>query len=192
MQKFNVVVADPPWNFSDKLTMSTVARGAEANYSVMNLQDIKALPVYNWTSENALLALWVPSSMIQDGLDVMKAWGFNQKQIYTWVKTTKTGGLGFGMGRHFRGCTEHALIGVKGKLSPISKSERNCDLHNSTPHSQKPEQLQNKLEQMYTGPYLELFARRARPGWICVGNEIEQTRDSFNTDIRDWNPVFEE
>jgi N6-adenosine-specific RNA methylase IME4 len=187
MQKFKVVVADCPWQFSDKLTMSTVARGAEANYSVLKLEDIMRLPVWDWTQESAMLALWVPSSMLQDGLNVMNAWGFNQKQIYTWVKTSKKGGLGFGMGRHFRGCTEHALIGTKGKNNPLSKSERNCDQHLSLPHSAKPETLQNQLEKMYPGPYLELFARRIRPNWTCIGNELGDS----SIDIREWNPVFE-
>lgn len=189
MQKFKVVVADPPWSFSDKLTMNSVARGAESNYDVLKIEDIKRLPVWDWTQANAILALWVPSSLLQDGLDVMKAWGFTQKQIYTWVKTAKNGNLGFGMGRQFRGCTEHALIGTKGKIAPLSKSERNCDLHLSTPHSAKPENLQDKLEKMYSGPYLELFARRDKPNWFCIGNEAPL---SMGMDIREWNPTFDE
>lgn len=184
-EKFNVIVADCPWSFSDKLTMNSVRRGAEANYNTMSLEELKALPVSEWSSENAILALWVPSSLIQDGLDVMKAWGFIQKQIYTWVKTSKNGNLGFGMGRHFRGCTEHALIGTRGKINPKSKSERNCDLSLSLPHSQKPELLQDRLEKMYDGPFLELFARRSRNGWTCVGNECP---DTPSQDIRTWSP----
>jgi N6-adenosine-specific RNA methylase IME4 len=189
MQKFKVIVADCPWAFNDKLKMSSVARGAEANYDLLNIEDIKRIPVWNWVQDNSILALWVPSSLLQDGMDTMKAWGYNQKQIYTWVKTSKKGGLGFGMGRYFRGCTEHALIGTKGKIGPLSKSERNCDLHLSLPHSQKPETLQNQLEKMYPeGPYLELFARRQRPGWCCIGNEVP----GMSIDIRDWEPDFEE
>lgn len=188
MRKFRVVVADCPWSFSDKLTMNATKRGAEANYNVLTIDDIKRIPVWNWVQDDSMLALWVPSSLIQQGLDVMAAWGFNQKQIYTWVKTTKNGGLGFGMGRHFRGCTEHALIGTRGKNNPLSKSERNCDLNLSTPHSAKPETLQDKFEKMYPGPYLELFARRSKPNWTCVGNECP---DTMGLDIREWNPEFE-
>jgi len=188
MKRFKVIVADPPWSFDDKLTMSDVKRGAESQYDTLSLEDIKNLPVNNWADENAILALWVPSSLIQDGLDTMKAWGFTQKQIYTWVKITKNNNLGFGMGRHFRGCTEHALIGTRGVIAPFSKSERNCDLHLSLKHSQKPEQLQDKLELMYTGPYLELFARRDRSSWHCVGNECSGT---LGLDIRDWKPEFD-
>jgi N6-adenosine-specific RNA methylase IME4 len=186
-KKYTVVVADPPWQFQDKLTMSSVKRGAEANYrGVLSLQDIMDLKVQDWTEDSALLALWVPSSMLADGLKVMNAWGFEQKQIYTWCKTSSTG-LAFGMGRYFRGCTEHALIGTRGKVAKMvmSKSERGAECSPSLPHSVKPPTLQERLEKMLPGPYLELFARRSREGWDCVGNEAPGYE---GIDIRDWSP----
>ena len=87
---YNLIVADPPWAFSDKLSMSKVKRGAEAQYKgTLSLQDIKDLPVKYIAAENAVLALWVPSSMLKDGLETMEAWGFNFKQTHIWVKTKK-------------------------------------------------------------------------------------------------------
>lgn len=191
MSGFRVVIADPPWQFGDKLTMSDVARGAEASYSTMTLQDIAGLKVELWCMPDALLALWVPSSMLTDGLAVMSSWGFKQKQIYTWCKTSKSeDGLAFGMGRYFRGCTEHALIGTRGKVAKLvqSKSERNAELSPGMPHSRKPDTLHERLERMLPGPYLELFARRSRPGWTCVGNEAPGCE---GVDIRTWSPIVE-
>lgn len=186
MTKYRVVVADPPWAFSDKLKMSDVKRGAEANYRTLTIDDICALPVQDWVMADSLLALWVPSSLLADGMRCMESWGFAQKQIYTWVKQTKSGGIAFGMGRQFRGATEHALIGTRGRPKPASKSERNVDLWVGLPHSRKPEQLQNHLEKMYPdGPYLEIFARRKREGWTCVGN---QAPGYEGVDIREWHP----
>lgn len=40
-------------------------------------------------------------------------------------------------------------------------------------HSKKPEAFQDIVEQVSPGPYLELFARRKRPGWAVWGNEVE-------------------
>lgn len=89
-QQFKVIVADPPWPFSDKLKMSEVARGAEANYDVMTIKDIKELPMSKFADpDGCILALWVPSSLLQEGLDTMKAWGFEHKQTYIWVKIKK-------------------------------------------------------------------------------------------------------
>ncbi len=90
MSKFQVIVADPPWKFQDKLDMSNVPRGAAANYPLLDLEEIKKLRVQEIADPNGcVLALWVPSSMLQDGLDVMKAWRFDQKQTYVWVKNKK-------------------------------------------------------------------------------------------------------
>ena len=89
-KKFKVIVADPPYSFNDKLLQSDVARGASSNYNVMSISDIKNLPVKDCADKDgAILALWVPSSLLQDGLDIMKTWGFTRKQTYVWVKTKK-------------------------------------------------------------------------------------------------------
>lgn len=40
-------------------------------------------------------------------------------------------------------------------------------------HSVKPEAFQDIVEQVSPGPYLELFARRKRPGWDVWGKEVE-------------------
>lgn len=87
---FNILVLDPAWPFNDKLTMSEVKRGAESVYDgVLSIEDIKNLPIKYISDDNALLALWVPSSLLREGLDVMEAWGFEQKQTHIWVKTKK-------------------------------------------------------------------------------------------------------
>lgn len=89
--KFSVIVCDPPWSFKDSLSMSSTKRGAKANYKgVLNQSEIKSLPVQQLADPaGCVLALWVPSSLLQEGLDVMKAWGFKQTQTYIWVKTKK-------------------------------------------------------------------------------------------------------
>ena len=40
-------------------------------------------------------------------------------------------------------------------------------------HSQKPDAIHDRIEALLDGPYLELFARRERPGWTCLGNELD-------------------
>ena len=51
-------------------------------------------------------------------------------------------------------------------------------------HSAKPEAFQDMVEAVSPGPRLELFARRARPGWTVWGNEVEanvRSGDLHNT-----------
>jgi N6-adenosine-specific RNA methylase IME4 len=39
--------------------------------------------------------------------------------------------------------------------------------------SGSPEEVQNRLDQMYPDvPKLELFTRRQRLGWVCLGDEL--------------------
>jgi len=89
MPKFSLLAADPPWIFKDKLTMSDVARGAAANYPTLTVDELCLLPVAEVAADQALLALWCPSTLLEDGLRVMKAWGFDYKQTWIWVKTTE-------------------------------------------------------------------------------------------------------
>jgi N6-adenosine-specific RNA methylase IME4 len=217
-KKFSVIVADPPWAFSDRLKMSDVPRGAEANYQVLSLDDIKQLPIVDYTDpDGAILALWVPSSLLQDGLDTMKTWGFTHKQTYVWVKTKKTDNvkkvffktakdihydltnkkppskvlkdfvinlyatLGFGMGRLFRQTHEICLIGTSNNKiyqQLTNKSQRSVCFAENLKHSAKPEHLQDSLELMFPkSKKLELFARRLRDGWTCLGNEVCNDED---------------
>lgn len=182
---FRVVVADPPWAFRDGLRMSKVKRGAASHYSTMALNQLRDLDIYldDLVALDAVLALWVPSALLNAGLSVMAAWGFEQKQVYTWVKLTKAGKQAFGMGHFFRGATEHALVGTRGNPRARNRSQRNVDLAESLPHSAKPEKLQERLEAMLEGPYLEMFARRDRPGWTCTGLECPST---LGVDIQTW------
>jgi N6-adenosine-specific RNA methylase IME4 len=41
-------------------------------------------------------------------------------------------------------------------------------------HSRKPDEQYGRIEKLVDGPYLELFARQAWPGWSSWGNESEK------------------
>ena len=201
MKKFGLIVADPPWSFNDKLKyekQDTTVRGADMMYPTLSIPAIADLPVGELAAEDSLLALWVPSSHLINGLKVMEAWGFTYKQLWVWAKTQKSdrSKLAFGMGRLARNCHEPCLIGVRGKYTKelANRSQRNVFLHPSLPHSSKPEDLQNSLDIMFPERNgLEIFARRPRPGWTCIGNEAPNTvgediRDSLQTLINNEAP----
>jgi N6-adenosine-specific RNA methylase IME4 len=195
--KASIISCDPPWAFSDKLKQSKTKRGAESNYNTMTIDEIKALDIASISEDDAILALWCPSSLLQEGLDVMKVWGFKFKQTVIWVKTKKNPEaqkianykefekiLAFGMGHVFRNTHEICLIGTRGKVSKkiLNKSLRTVFFHPATKHSQKPELFQDMLEQLMDGLKIEIFARRERENWVCLGNECPST---FGEDIKD-------
>jgi N6-adenosine-specific RNA methylase IME4 len=184
-----VIVADPPWSFGDKLTMSDVKRGAESHYATLSLDDLRALPVGACADTDAVLVLWRPSSLAREALSLMDAWGFRQTQEIVWYKVSAEDVAAFGMGRLFRASKEVAFVGVNG--SPYgnlrNRSIRDVFAHPRLPHSAKPETVQDALETMFPdGERLELFARRQRDRWTCIGNEAPST---LGLDVRDVLPT---
>jgi len=188
MTKFDVIVADPAWGFNDNLKKMKrrVRRSSSSQYRVMTPAQIAALPVGDLANpRGCLLALWVPGSMLLHGLDVMNAWGFKHKQIFVWVKLKKchreeddpNNSTRVGMGRLFRQSHEIALIGTSGKsVYPLLEdhSQRSVAFDLNQGHSIKPPTLQKRLEVMFPdAEKLELYARRPRKGWTCLGDAID-------------------
>jgi N6-adenosine-specific RNA methylase IME4 len=63
-----------------------------------------------------------------------------------------------------------------GKISHLlqDKSQRTVAFDLNAGHSIKPPRLQERLEMMFpTTDKVELFARRPRPGWEVLGNEVQ-------------------
>lgn len=177
-KKYNIIYADPPWKYNDKMKMPGahgLIRGAESFYNTMNLDEIKALPIKDITTENAILFMWITMPFLDKAFETMKAWGFEYKTCaFCWVKRTKNGKIHLGMGHYTRGNAELCLIGIKGKkpqfqtraLSQIVESE-------IRKHSQKPDEVRDKIVELCGDiPRIELFARQYADGWDCWGNEV--------------------
>ncbi len=168
-----VLVADPPWQFGDKLPGPK--RGAAKHYATLSVAEICAFELPP-LADDAYLFLWRVSSMQQEALDVMRAWGFTLKTELVWKKLTTKGNRHFGMGRTLRAEHETCLVGVRGRPAVRCKSIRSV-LEAPLPerrHSAKPDAFYDLVEQLCEGPYVELFARRHRPGWQCFGNELQE------------------
>lgn len=89
-QQFSVIVADPPYAFQNPLKCKDgVKRSAADIYPTLSIKEIAKMKVLDLAKEDSLLCLWVPSSLLPEGLEILKAWGFVHKQTYVWVKTIK-------------------------------------------------------------------------------------------------------
>lgn len=171
------VVADPPWQFDDKLPGDS--RGAEKNYRVLTVDDICRLRLPPLAADCHLF-LWRVASMVEEAYRVVRAWGFTPKSEVVWHKLTSGGKRWFGMGRHVRAEHEVAIIAVRGSPKVRDRATRSIvDVPEPlgfdakyTAHSAKPDEFFALVETLCSGPYLEMFARRQRPGWACVGDEV--------------------
>lgn len=89
-----------------------------------------------------------------------------------WRKLTKHGKPHFGMGRIVRASHEVCIVATRGKPVPKVLHVRSVFEAPVGRHSEKPEMFYDIVEELFDGPYLELFARRCRPGWTCLGDEV--------------------
>jgi len=180
--KFKTILADPPWRFANRNSKASPEYWKFFRYNTMPLKDIISLPVRDIVSNQAHIYLWVPISLIQDGISVMEAWGFEYKTLLVWEKVRKDGEISNGgMGFYFRNATELVLFGVKGKsfktLQP-ARTQVNVIKSQRLEHSRKPDEIFNIIEACSHPPYLELFSRCKRKGWICWGDQIDKFKQN--------------
>lgn len=195
---FTTVVADPPWQYRDKVHAARVRgvkaaeyghgadkirgrRGAEGYYPTMSVEEICALADPPRTLagfpivDNAHLYLWTTNAFIDQAHLVARSWGFEPRTILTWVKP------GIGMGYYFRNNTEHVIFAVRGHLRTQRRNVPTAfHAPKSKRHSEKPEAFYDIVEAMSPGPYLELFSRRSRAGWTVWGNEVVEMAPLFS------------
>lgn len=172
---FGTILADPPWRFSNRTGKMAPEHHRLSRYGTMTLQEIKSLPVARLSKADSHLYLWVPNALLPEGLAVMESWGFTYKTNLIWYKVRKDGGPdGRGVGFYFRNVTEVLLFGVRGSLRTREAGRRqtNIIVKRKREHSRKPDEQYDLVERCSPGPYLELFARHARPGWAQWGDEM--------------------
>lgn len=175
LRKYKTILADPPWQFSNRTGKMAPEHKRLMRYSTLSLQQIMELPVSQLAQPTCHLYLWVPNALILDALEVMKRWGFTYKTNLVWYKVRKDGGPdGRGVGFYFRNVTEIVLFGVRGHMRTLGPGRRQVNILSSRKreHSRKPDELYEIIEKCSPGPYLELFARHQRQGWDHWGNEV--------------------
>ena len=183
--KFHTVLADPPWRFTNRTGKMAPEHRRLNRYHTMELAEIKDLPVSDVINEPAHLYLWVPNALLPEGIEVLRAWGFEYKSNIVWHKIRKDGGSdGRGVGFYFRNVTELVLFGVRGKNArtlPPGRRQVNLVASQKREHSRKPDELYEVIEACSNGPFLEMFARDTRKGWTAWGNEAENYEIGWDT-----------
>ncbi len=179
--RYSTILADPPWQFQNRTGKVAPEHRRLLRYPTMELQEITELPVPKLAAAKSHLYLWVPNALLQEGLLVMKSWGFTYKSNLVWYKIRKDGGPdGRGVGFYFRNVTELVLFGVRGSLRTLSPGRTQVNILSTRKreHSRKPDEIYDIIEACSPGPYLEIFARFRRPGWQQWGNEDVEENSS--------------
>lgn len=185
-KKYKTILADPPWQFQNRTGKVAPEHKRLTRYGTMKLDEIKQLPVSEVADERSHLYLWVPNALLPEGLEVMKAWGFEYKTNIIWEKVRKDGMPdGRGVGFYFRNVTEILLFGIKGdknRTLDAGRSQVNLVRAMKREHSRKPDEFIPLIESCSSAPYLELFARGNRSGWDMWGNQAtDDYEPTWNT-----------
>lgn len=169
VSKYQVIYADPPWSYNDK--MSGHSFSLDHEYETQSKNWIANLPVKGIIEKDAVLFLWAVSPQIPEAIDVMKSWGFKFKTLaFCWSKTRANGKLVINLGRWTMGNVELCLLGVKGHPKRQVKNIKQLVVAERTLHSKKPDEVRNRIvELMGDVPRIELFARQKALGWDVWG-----------------------
>lgn len=165
-QRWAVILADPPWRYEHAVSKS---REIENQYPTMTTDEICALPVGSWATDDAVLYLWVTSPKLEEGLRVLHAWGFEYRTCMVWVKDR------VGMGYWARQRHELLFIGTRGQpvTPPIDARPDSVIEAPRKQHSTKPTEVYELIERAFKAlPKLEVFARQQRDGWGTWGHEV--------------------
>ncbi|NBO56365.1 MAG: DNA methyltransferase [Actinobacteria bacterium] len=176
---FDLAVVDPPWLWTAR---SPKGEDRSPDYQRMSLDDLCDVPVSSILNANAVVCLWVIDPMLPQAMRVIEAWGLNYKTVgWYWVKHKPSGREHLGGGYYTRANPEQVWICTKGKGLPrISKGVRRVLHAPVREHSAKPDLFFDRVVELFGDVRrVDIFARRNRPGWICLGNEID------GMDIRD-------
>jgi N6-adenosine-specific RNA methylase IME4 len=173
--KHRVIYADPPWKYGDERTglggnteIGRVDSAAASHYPTMPVGDICALDVKSLAADDSVLFLWATFPLLDDGLAVIKAWGFDYKTAFVWDKQRSN------VGNYHDARAEILLIGTRGSCLPeIDTRPPQVQSIARGKHSAKPEAFRELIDRMYpSGPRVELFRRGTAPvGWTVWGNE---------------------
>ncbi len=175
MNDYGVILADPPWGYH----VDNVNGVAKNHYPTMTKDTLRSLTVSDLAADNSLLLMWTTWPFIPFALELIEVWGFKYKTGFPWIKIRKAAVdlwgetviyPAWGVGFWTRACTEIVFIATRGSISspvdpPLGLMGKRFE------HSRKPETIYEYAE-LFTGPYLELFARRQRKGWDVWGNEV--------------------
>ena len=166
VEKYPLILADPPWKFKVYDAESGLDSAADAHYPTMETTDIAALEIP--AAQHCILFLWSTVPHLPEALQVMASWGFEYKSNFVWVKDRA------GLGYRVRNQHEHLLIGIRGDIpTPLPAVTPSSVIQAPRrEHSRKPDEAYELIERMYPElPKIELFARNSRPGWDAWGNQ---------------------
>ena len=179
---YGAILIDPPWPNDNFVEKGVVPARADQPYRTMTLAEIAGLPMQSLMGRNCAVFLWTLDNLPEAAGHLAWAWGRPGKPLrvvrsnqFVWVKTCKGDStkVRYGLGRWARGGTESVTVLAQGR-PPLKKAAMGVIHEPRREHSRKPAVVRTHVEDMVSGPYLEMFAREGAAGWDSWGDETDK------------------
>ena len=100
-KKYDVIYADPPWDYGGKLQFDKSSKSKELfdskkkvfissasfKYPTVKLKDLKNLDVNSIANDDCLLFMWTTGPQLANAISLGEAWGFDYKTVgFVWDK----------------------------------------------------------------------------------------------------------
>jgi ParB-like chromosome segregation protein Spo0J/N6-adenosine-specific RNA methylase IME4 len=127
--KFRTLIIDPPWKYDQSL-----AGRERPPYATMTQEQLLC-PTHPSMGRGKLPPVLLGDEFDdEEALELVDAWGFQQKSILTWVKDR------WGLGTYFRNQTEHVIFAIRGSLDTRSDGLSTVFHAPQARDSEKPEE----------------------------------------------------
>lgn len=183
-KKFDIIYADPPWDYNGKLQFDNSSTDANSidlskkifissasfKYPTLKTKELKKLPVNEIANEDCLLFMWTTNPHLAQGIELGEAWGFDYRTVaFVWDK------MKHNPGQYTLSNCELCLVFKRGKI-PTPRGARNVQQLVRSPrreHSEKPVEVIQAIERMFPNQdRIELFARKKTTGWSAWGLDL--------------------
>lgn len=180
-KKFDIIYADPPWDYNGKLQFDKSSKDVEQidlsrnifissasfKYPTLKINELMQIPIHKIAKDDCLLFMWATNPHLAQAIELGKAWGFEYKTVaFIWDK------MSHNPGKYTLSNCELCLVFKRGRI-PTPRGARNIQQLIRSPrkaHSEKPIEVARAIEKMFpTQERIELFARRRNESWSVWG-----------------------
>jgi len=161
---YDVIVIDPPWPMK-KIERDVAPDQVEFDYPTMTEDELFDIEVP--CADNCHVWLWTTHKFLPLALELLEAW--NLKYVCTFVWHKPGGFQPYGLPQYN---AEFALYARKGTPEFTDfKDFKLCFDAPRTGHSEKPDYFYELVRRVTAGRRLDMFSRRAIPGFDSWGKE---------------------